>query len=149
MDITNLNSVLSHVTVNSQVPLLQAHPHLKQFVRPAVDKAITELLTPIVDRSVKYTVNACESLIKKDFALDPDENRMKHGAHHMMRYLTAGMAMITSRDHIFVAVSGNLKASFTAALRGNNTSVVSICFLIFRVSSIKFNSINFSSIYYF
>jgi len=82
-----------------------------------VDKAIQDLLHPVVDRSIKYTVNACESIIKKDFALDPEDNRMRLGAHHMMRYLTAGMAMITSRDHIFIAISGNLKNTFTEAIR--------------------------------
>lgn len=108
--------------MNSQIPLFQAHPNLKQFVRPAVDKAIQDLLHPVVDRSIKYTVNACESIIKKDFALDPEETRMRLGAHHMMRYLTAGMAMITSRDHIFIAISGNLKAAFLAAIRGSSSS---------------------------
>lgn len=122
IDTSNLQTLLQHIAVNAQLPLFQSHSNLKQFVRPAVEKAIQDLLHPVVDRSIKYTVGACESIIKKDFALDPEENRMRIGAHHMMRYLTAGMAMITSRDHIFIAISSNLKSTFVTALSNRGAS---------------------------
>ncbi|ODN04366.1 CCR4-NOT transcription complex subunit 1 [Orchesella cincta] len=122
VDTSNLNGLLAHIAINNQLPLFQANPGLKQNVRPSIEKAIQELLHPVVDRSIKYTISACEQIIKKDFALDPEENRMRAAAHHMMRYLTAGMAMITSRDHIFLAISGNLKSAFLAGLRNPNPS---------------------------
>ena len=117
IDTSNLNSMLGHIAVNNQLPLFQQHPGLKQYIRPAVEKAIQDLVGPVVERSIKYTINACDQIVKKDFALDHDENRMRVGAHHMMRYLTAGMAMITSRDHIFIAISSNLKQGFLAGIR--------------------------------
>lgn len=120
VDTSNLNGLLAHIAINNQLPLFTANPGLKQNVRPSIEKAIQELLIPVVDRSIKYTISACEQIIKKDFALDPEENRMRIAAHHMMRYLTAGMAMITSRDHIFLAISGNLKTAFLAGLRNPN-----------------------------
>lgn len=122
VDTSNLNALLAHISINNQIPLFQANSNLKQHVRPSVEKAIQELLHPVVDRSIKYTISACEQIIKKDFALDPEENRMRAAAHHMMRYLTAGMAMITSRDHIFLAISGNLKTAFLTGLRNPNPS---------------------------
>lgn len=122
VDTTNLSALLTHTVINNQIPLLQAHPNLRPFVKPAIEKGITDLIHPVVDRSVKYTVNACESVVKKDFAMDPEENRMRAGAHQMMRYLAAGMAMITSRDHIFIAISGNLRTAFMAAIRGSSNN---------------------------
>lgn len=116
IDTSNLPALLVNVSINGQLPLFQSHPQLKQLVRTSIEKAIQDLLAPVVDRSIKYTVNACEQVIKKDFALDFEEGRMRAAAHHMMRYLTAGMAMITSRDHIFVAITNNLKSAFTAQL---------------------------------
>lgn len=38
--------------------------------------------------------------MRKDFALDPEEVRMRTAARHMARNLTAGMAMITCRDQV-------------------------------------------------
>ena len=34
---------------------------------------------------------------------------MREAAHHMVRNLTAGMAMITCRDHILLSIKNNLK----------------------------------------
>merc|ERR1711962_883840 len=42
-------------------------------------------------------------------SLDFDETRMRVAAHHMVRNLTAGMAMITCRDHLLLSIKNNLK----------------------------------------
>jgi CCR4-NOT transcription complex subunit 1 len=99
-----------------QVALFQAHPHLKQFIRPAVERAVQEWIHPVVDRSIKIALTTCEQIVKKDFALDSDETRMRVAAHHMVRNLTAGMAMITCRDQLLVSISTNLKQTFLSTL---------------------------------
>jgi len=83
-----------------QLPLFQTHPHLKQFIRPAVERAIQEWIHPVVDRSIKIALTTSEQIVRKDFALDPEEVRMRTAARHMVRNLTAGMAMITCRDQV-------------------------------------------------
>lgn len=70
-----------------------------------------------MDRSIKIAMTTCEQIVRKDFALDPEESRMRMAAHHMMRNLTAGMAMITCREPLLVSIAANLKSGFTAALR--------------------------------
>ncbi|XP_015223978.1 CCR4-NOT transcription complex subunit 1 isoform X4 [Lepisosteus oculatus] len=99
------------------IPLLQAHPQLKQCVRQAIERAVQELVHPVVDRSIKIAMTTCEQIVRKDFALDSEESRMRVAAHHMMRNLTAGMAMITCREPLLMSIATNLKNSFTAALR--------------------------------
>lgn len=71
----------------------------------------------MVDRSIKIAMTTCEQIIRKDFALDSEESRMRLAAHHMMRNLTAGMAMITCREPLLMSIATNLKNSFAAALR--------------------------------
>ena len=53
----------------------------------------------------------------QDFALDPDIHRMHLAAHHMVRHLTAGMALITCREPLLLSISTNLKTTFTNTLR--------------------------------
>lgn len=100
-----------------QIPLLQAHPQLKQCVRQSIERAVQELVHPVVDRSIKIAMTTCEQIIRKDFALDSEESRMRVAAHHMMRNLTAGMAMITCREPLLLSINTNLKNSFGTALR--------------------------------
>ena len=53
----------------------------------------------------------------QDFSMDPDIHRMHLAAHHMVRHLTAGMAMITCREALLVSISNNLKTAFIASVR--------------------------------
>ncbi|XP_058500726.1 CCR4-NOT transcription complex subunit 1 isoform X2 [Solea solea] len=112
-----LAGLAPHININVNIPLLQAHPQLKQCVRQSVERAVQELVHPVVDRSIKIAMTTCEQIIRKDFALDSEESRMRVAAHHMMRNLTAGMAMITCREPLLMSIATNLKNSFGAALR--------------------------------
>ncbi|XP_068168261.1 CCR4-NOT transcription complex subunit 1 isoform X5 [Antennarius striatus] len=112
-----LAGLAPHININVNISLLQAHPQLKQCVRQSVERAVQELVHPVVDRSIKIAMTTCEQIIRKDFALDSEESRMRVAAHHMMRNLTAGMAMITCREPLLMSIANNLKNSFSAALR--------------------------------
>lgn len=115
---TSISSIAPLITVNSQLALFQTHPQLKQIIRPAIERAIQEWILPVVERSVKIAFTTAEQIVKKDFALDPDESRMRAAAHHMVRNLTAGMAMITCRDQLLLSISSNLKTAFLNSVLG-------------------------------
>ncbi|XP_055790024.1 CCR4-NOT transcription complex subunit 1-like isoform X14 [Salvelinus fontinalis] len=112
-----LAGLAPHINININIPLLHAHPQLKQCVRQSIERAVQELVHPVVDRSIKIAMTTCEQIVRKDFALDSEESRMRVAAHHMMRNLTAGMAMITCREPLLMSIATNLKNSFAAALR--------------------------------
>lgn len=42
---------------------------------------------------------------------------MRAAAHHMVRFMTAGMALITCREPLLISISNNLRSNFLAALR--------------------------------
>ncbi|KAK8770607.1 hypothetical protein V5799_012928 [Amblyomma americanum] len=117
INVLSMTNLAQHIQINSQLPLFQAHPHLKQYVRTAIDRAIQEWIMPVVERSLKIALTTCDQIVRKDFALDPEESRLRAAAHHMVRSLTAGMAMITCRDPMLMTISNNLKAAFHTALR--------------------------------
>ncbi|XP_078524737.1 CCR4-NOT transcription complex subunit 1 isoform X5 [Lissotriton helveticus] len=124
INIYSLGGLAPHIALNptnqaslAQIPLFQTHPQLKQCVRQAIERAVQELVHPVVDRSIKIAMTTCEQIVRKDFALDSEESRMRVAAHHMMRNLTAGMAMITCREPLLISIATNLKNSFATALR--------------------------------
>ena len=49
----------------SQLALFQAHPQLKQFVRPSIERSVQELLPPVVERSIKIALTTSEQIVKK------------------------------------------------------------------------------------
>ncbi|CAG2231245.1 CNOT1 [Mytilus edulis] len=113
----NMATIGNLCTINDQIALFQANPQLKQLVKIAVEKSLQELLPPVVERTIKISLVTCEQIIKKDFALDPDESRMRAAAHHMVRHMISGLALITSREPVLVNISNNLKSAFLSTLR--------------------------------
>ncbi|CAG0883626.1 unnamed protein product [Darwinula stevensoni] len=118
INISSIGGLSQHIGVSGQMSLLQAHPQLKLLVRPAVERAVQECIGPMVERSVKIALTTAEQIVKKDFALDPEETRMRIAAHHIVRNLTAGMCMITCREQLLVSIIANLKNAFQTALQG-------------------------------
>ena len=109
------------IVLDETLPLFQALPTLRAHVRSALEHAISELLAPVLDRCVRITMNTVENIVRKDFALDPDEARLRHCAHNMARFLTAGMALITIREALALSMVNQLKSVFLQALRPNAT----------------------------
>lgn len=80
---------------------------LKNQVRQAVQQAVRDLMTPVTDRSIKVAATATQHVVTKDFAGEADETKMLAAAHHMMRSLTAGMAMITCHEPLLATIEVN------------------------------------------
>lgn len=104
----NLSSLSQHIVVPANIAIFQMQPQLTGIVRRAIEKAVSEWINPIVERSVKISIITAEKIIRKDFALDPDENAMARAAHNLIRNLGAGMALITAKETIFMTILRNL-----------------------------------------
>lgn len=118
INVASLAGLASLVKVNPQIALFQQQPQLRQYIRPAIERAVQELIHPVVERSIKICLTTAEMIVKKDFALDPDESRMRTAAHSMVRFMTAGMALITCREPLNISINNNLRSTLMAALRG-------------------------------
>lgn len=116
-NLCSLASLAVYILTSDQIPLLQTHPHLKQYVKPMFDKAVSDLQLPVIERAVKIALNTTEQIIKKDFALDPEEARMRAAAHHMVRHMTAGMTLITCREPLVLSMRNHLTTAFATAVR--------------------------------
>merc|ERR1719309_918919 len=110
---SNLSGLVPHISVDGRLPLLKEHPELTQLIKLAIEKSVQEWISPVIERAIKIAITTCEQIVKKDFSLDFDENRMRVAAHHMVRNLTAGMAMITCRDHLLLSIKNNLRNILT------------------------------------
>jgi CCR4-NOT transcription complex subunit 1 len=104
----NLNGIVPHISVDSRLTLLKEQPDLVQLIKIAIEKSIQEWAGPVIDRAIKIALTTCEQIVRKDHALDHDETRMRNAAHSTVRNLTAGMAMITCRDHLQLSIKKKL-----------------------------------------
>ena len=83
--------------MNAKLPLFLASPHFKAFVPVAVDRAIREIMQPVVERSVTIACITTKELIVKDFAMENDETKMRKAAQLMVSNLAGSLAVVTCK----------------------------------------------------
>lgn len=78
---TVIPNLASYVTINPSLEAFATQPHLKDVLKRvvpvAVDRAIREIIQPVVERSVTIACITSKELVQKDFAMESDENKMR------------------------------------------------------------------------
>ena len=98
----------TYVTINPSIPLFSMFGHLKRTVPTAIDRAIREIISPVVERSVTIAVVTTRELIVKDFAMESDEGKMRAAAHSMVQNLTSSLALVTCKEPLRVSINNHL-----------------------------------------
>eukprot|EP00742_Colponemidia_sp_Colp-10_P004133 GILJ01004411.1.p1 GENE.GILJ01004411.1~~GILJ01004411.1.p1 ORF type:complete len:2283 (+),score=370.59 GILJ01004411.1:173-7021(+) len=106
---TVIPNLASYVVINPNLTLFNQQPRLKAIVPLAVDRAIREIISPVVERSVTIACITTRELVLKDFALEGDENRLRKAAHLMVQNLAGSLSLVTCKEPLRVSLSNNLR----------------------------------------
>ncbi|KAL3489062.1 CCR4-Not complex component, Not1-domain-containing protein [Aspergillus germanicus] len=82
---------------------------LRQIVHTAVERAITEIITPVVERSVTIASISTVQLVSKDYAMEPDEERFRHAAGTVVRQLAGSLALVTCKEPLKVSMTNYIR----------------------------------------
>jgi len=89
---------LADSVVFAESSLFTLNPSLKKYVIMAVDRAIREVIAPVVERSVSIASITAREIISKDFNMEPNEERMRSAAHLTVQNLAGSLAMVTCKE---------------------------------------------------
>jgi len=112
---TVIPNLAAYVVVNPQLALFNQSPHLRRVVPVAVDRAIREIIQPVVERSVTIACITSKELVVKDFAMEPDEKKMGKAAHLMVSCLAGSLALVTCKEPLRVSIGNHLRSLLTQA----------------------------------
>uniref|UniRef100_A0A452YUE7 CCR4-NOT transcription complex subunit 1 n=1 Tax=Aegilops tauschii subsp. strangulata TaxID=200361 RepID=A0A452YUE7_AEGTS len=76
----------------------------------ALDKAIKEIIGPVIQRSVTIATRTTKELILKDLAMESDDSAVSRAAHLMVGTLAGSLAHVTSKEPLRVALSSHLRS---------------------------------------
>jgi CCR4-NOT transcription complex subunit 1 len=116
-DIQNvgLANLAQFIVFNPNIPLFNSHPNLKRIVHIAVDRSIREVIqSPVVERSVTIAIVATREIVQKDFALEPNEEKMRTAAQFMVQSLAGRLASVSSREPLKLSMVSNLRTLLAA-----------------------------------
>jgi CCR4-NOT transcription complex subunit 1 len=127
---TVIPNLAAYVTINQSISQLLLQPQsgslanalnaaaLKRFVPIAVDRAIREIIQPVVERSVNIACITTKEIVTKDFAMESDENKMRKAAQLMVANLAGSLALVTCREPLRTSVSTILRQLLSNAAGG-------------------------------
>ncbi|KAF9807170.1 hypothetical protein IEO21_08347 [Rhodonia placenta] len=105
-----LSSILPRVTINPQLSPLHTNQTFKRAVQMAVDRAVREIIVPVVERSVTIAGISTRELVAKDFATEPNEEKMRQAGHLMAQKLAGSLALVTCKDPLKSNLGGHIRA---------------------------------------
>lgn len=71
--------------------------------------SICATINPIVERSVAIACTTTKELVTKDFAMEPDAQRLQNAAHLMVSSLSGSLAIVTCKEPLKNSLQAQLK----------------------------------------
>ncbi|KAI1472684.1 Not1-domain-containing protein [Daldinia caldariorum] len=82
---------------------------LHEIVRTSVTKALQDIIQPVVDRSVTIAAISTQQMIHKDFATEPDENKLRTSAINMVKATAGSLAQVTSKEPLRANITNYMR----------------------------------------
>lgn len=101
----------SHIIFNQKLGALGLH-YFQRVVPIAMERAIKDIMAPIVQRSVTIATQTTKELVLKDYAMESDESRIYNAAHLMVASLAGSLAHVTCKEPLRGAITNQLRNSF-------------------------------------
>ncbi|CAM6014740.1 unnamed protein product [Sphagnum balticum] len=111
MSIPNLTA---YVVLNPKLAGFGQQLQLSRIVPLAMERAIREIITPVVDRSVTIACMTTRELVMKDYAMEADEMRTHQAAKLMVASLAGSLAHVTCKEPLRVAMANHLRSMLQA-----------------------------------
>lgn len=103
------SNIEQQVVVNPKLHALGLQLHFQSVLPMAMDRAIKEIVSSIVQRSVSIATQTTKELVLKDYAMESDETRIRNAAHLMVASLSGSLAHVTCKEPLRGSISGQLR----------------------------------------
>eukprot|EP01133_Synstelium_polycarpum_P015486 gene15486-18389_t len=105
-----LANISAYIQYNPSIANIAAIPVFKTVVPMCFERAIKDIIGPVVERSVAIGVITSKELVSKDFATEADEKKMKKASHLMVQNLAGSLALVTCKDPLRVGMVTHLRS---------------------------------------
>ena len=139
MDGSVVSGRFSHQEITSSIPdlgpLLVYPPvndmvnqgRLQEIVRTAITRAVHEIISPVVERSVTIAAISTAQMIHKDFATEPNELRVRSAAINMVKKTAGSLALVTSKEPLRASMTNYIRALSTELPQGLPEGTIIMC----------------------
>ncbi|RDX77261.1 CCR4-NOT transcription complex subunit 1, partial [Mucuna pruriens] len=94
---TQIPNIGTHVIINQKLNGFCLQMNFQRVVPFAMDRAIKEIVSSIVQRSVSIVTQTTKELVLKDYAMESDETCILNATHLMVPSLAGSLALVTCK----------------------------------------------------
>mmetsp|Transcript_10455 Transcript_10455/g.28626 ORF Transcript_10455/g.28626 Transcript_10455/m.28626 type:complete len:1846 (+) Transcript_10455:184-5721(+) len=116
LDPAVIASLPNLITISPQLSMIAERLQLKGFLNMSIERALVEIIAPVVDRSVTIACMTCQQLVCKDFASEGDVDTVRRAANTSVAGLAQSLALVTAREPLRLAVTNNLRSVLSGRL---------------------------------
>ncbi|RFU35374.1 hypothetical protein B7463_g978, partial [Scytalidium lignicola] len=100
---------------------------LQEIVRNAITRAVHEIISPVVERSVTIAAISTAQMIHKDFATEPNEARVRSAAINMVKKTAGSLALVTSKEPLRASMTNYIRAMSQELPQGLPEGTIIMC----------------------
>ena len=116
LDPAVIASLPNLIVISPQLSMIAERLQLKGFLNMSIERALVEIIAPVVDRSVTIACMTCQQLVCKDFASEGDVDTVRRAANTSVAGLAQSLALVTAREPLRLAVTNNLRSVLSGRL---------------------------------
>ena len=126
---TVIPNLASHVVINPSLQVLSSNFSLRRLIPVAVDRAIREIIQPVVERSVTIACVTSKEMILKDFVAEANENHLRRSAHLMVSNLAGSLALVTCKEPLRLSICNHIRTLFSSTNLESNMleQIILVC----------------------
>lgn len=111
-------NLAAYISYSPKLGSLTQQLQLTRLVPAAMERAIREVIAPVVERSCTIATRTTKELVTKDFVMEADEARLIKAAHMMVQSLAGSVAHVTVKEPLRNAITNHLKSLLRGVSNG-------------------------------
>ncbi|XP_008796100.2 CCR4-NOT transcription complex subunit 1-like isoform X2 [Phoenix dactylifera] len=100
----------SYININPKLSSIGSQLQFHRIIQAAMDRAIREIVSPVIQRSVTIASRTTKELVLKDYAMESDDGIISRAAHLMVGTLAGSLAHVTCKEPLRAALSSHLRS---------------------------------------
>ncbi|THG98906.1 hypothetical protein EW026_g3357 [Hermanssonia centrifuga] len=111
----HIEGILSEiqVVISPQLSPLHTNQTFSRAVQLAVDRAVREIIMPVVERSVTIAGISTRELVLKDYVTEQHEEQLRRAGQLMSRKLAGSLALVTCKEPLKSNLAGHIRSLLT------------------------------------
>ncbi|KAJ0962000.1 hypothetical protein J5N97_029828 [Dioscorea zingiberensis] len=99
----------SYINVNPKLTSMGLQLQFQRIIQMSLDKAIREIVSPVIQRSVTIASRTTKEMVLKDLSMESDDGVILRSARMMVGALAGSLAHVTCKEPLRVALSNHLR----------------------------------------